>query len=807
MSTRYNPAYQSYPLPAAPPPPPPPPDTVGFSLAGTYTDRWTAFMTAGQGSSITQITGGIRITAGTAVTDATAVQLWSKNTAEGPHAIKFRAIRRDTGGGADSTSMLFYLCCQGKGTVDKPVNLNSWTADGSTRFELDSKGYRVTVGPLGGTAANEHQIRLNRLDANNTLGTSLIGTSSTYNTNPGVFIFTKDVAYDCEIHRTGTLFKFIQKRVSDGETKTLEFTDATMDDYALGFVGIRALFKCDWEITNFTVVPIDLPPPLIDPDGFEFKDDYEQNWQYLSRPGTILEQGVDAVTLKANPDLALGDGAFATLVSRLAFTGDFEVTYDLTRLDSIVGSSTQEGFLFYFSLIGDGSAGHPVDLLAWDPVDGSTRFEHYGKGYRASFDGVNNGALTEGQVRLRAFAGGGNTTGTVIIGTGAPNTTPGSFPFTKNVKFNCVLRKEGTKFNFKYKPASGSTWTVLPEVDNANVATYKSGRFIWRMMAGRSATIGAFRVTAISAGTPSKDMTLITTGDDAEKVTQLKIMASGVDADNNGQRKVIAGVQTPVMKATDTILCIGSYRYSIPQDDYSVITTRMGLMALEDDTLGQILTEDTGRNNREPENPKDYQLQGAIVKPASGGPKWLNLAAFAGSTVNNGQMIDILQDYAWVQGLLVPSDIDVAKTITHFKSTTGLVTSMTIGVDSAAATKYVVCSVNLGALKANDLLIVTARSEISTALTPRTAILGQVMLSTVTGVTTGTELAETTGKDVALVPVQLDYIPFAAMYKVPAAMPAAWLNFWLQASGSSNSGQTIGVTSGRTELACIKVSE
>jgi hypothetical protein len=227
-------------------------------------NRWSEWI--GIGGSITAITGGVNITAGVANGgDAAAVQMWAKAkwSPAGGTKVKFRATRRDTAVGSGvEPAMLGYWATQGDATANHPADPNAWTtATAATRWEFNCNGLRVSYGPRGGTGTNNDQVRTREQTADGTLGTQILGTGLP-NMQPGNFSFAKDVAYDCEVTIANGVFTFKQTKVSDGTVKTISDPNAAYTAPTQGWIGIRAMETCSFDIINYTVeeVTVDTDP-------------------------------------------------------------------------------------------------------------------------------------------------------------------------------------------------------------------------------------------------------------------------------------------------------------------------------------------------------------------------------------------------------------------------------------------------------------------------------------------------------------------------------------------------------------------
>jgi hypothetical protein len=232
-------------------------------------------------------------------------------------------------------------------------------------------------------------------------------------------------------------------------------------------------------------------------NAFSLGPDYTDNWTLFTTVHASISQSTAGVTLTAGPtQLAAGnDPEHIQIVSKQAWAGDFKATFDLTRLDASAGTSDAESGLFYFMITGDGTTGHPANILTWSGATGATRFEYQSTGFRMSFDPDGTPSTNDGQIRLRYFPGGNNQNGTQILDNGAPNTQPGGFPFTFAVTYTCTVQRIGTTFTFTRFPTDGGATTRIT-VDDANVDNAQTGRFIFRMMAGRTFRIENFTVAS-----------------------------------------------------------------------------------------------------------------------------------------------------------------------------------------------------------------------------------------------------------------------------------------------------------------------
>lgn len=243
--------------------------------------------------------------------------------------------------------------------------------------------------------------------------------------------------------------------------------------------------------------------PPVPASGFATGPDYTVNYVPKVTATSSITQVGNAVRLSAGPTLANGDAEHCQILSKLRHPNRFIATVDITVRDNIVGSTTQEAGLWYFTMTGDESPDHPADITLWPNTDGSTRFEMFCEGYRASYDPLDPGGVNQDQIRLRQANANGSTNLAQIIGTGAPNTQPGSYPFLQNKTYRCTLRKDVNFFGFKYQNITDNG----PVVDQINVTNeligqYSVGQFIFRAMAGRIIDIEVVSVMEITDPVP-----------------------------------------------------------------------------------------------------------------------------------------------------------------------------------------------------------------------------------------------------------------------------------------------------------------
>jgi hypothetical protein len=238
--------------------------SLNGSVNSPYTDRWATWI--GTGASITSITGGVRVTAGASGGgDAVAVQMWNKTLFSPTDGtmLKFRLKRKDTGLGTAVTypAMLFYWAEKGDGTAGHPTDPSSWTgATAATRWETNCDGFRMSIdgrdGTVGIAGSLEAQIRV-RKQNRTAAGDSILGPTVT-----GPFILATDVAFDVTLTCVGGTFTATVTKVSDGTVLgTVTSTDTRYGTPIQGYVGIRAMETCDFEITNYEV------SAAVDPGG------------------------------------------------------------------------------------------------------------------------------------------------------------------------------------------------------------------------------------------------------------------------------------------------------------------------------------------------------------------------------------------------------------------------------------------------------------------------------------------------------------------------------------------------------------
>jgi hypothetical protein len=238
---------------------------------------------------------------------------------------------------------------------------------------------------------------------------------------------------------------------------------------------------------NISVLADEPEPPAS--ASFDLGPLYTTNWELRQNDGPIgsIDQHATGVTM--TPGSEQTDSGIPsqhiTLISKAAFTGDFEVEFDITRLDNADGSDQQESGLFYFMMRGVGGE-YPADITQWPDTKGFTRFELHASGYRMSFDPRGTDNNNEAQIRLRSFEGNNDGNGTQILLTDPPNTKPGQFNFVRNTKYHCRVIRWGREFFFARRLADAlpTTEIVIRKIHN-DMALYQTGRFIFRPMAGR----------------------------------------------------------------------------------------------------------------------------------------------------------------------------------------------------------------------------------------------------------------------------------------------------------------------------------
>jgi hypothetical protein len=195
------------------------------------------------------------------------------------------------------------------------------------------------------------------------------------------------------------------------------------------------------------------------------------------------------------------DSQHGQIVSKLPMDSDFEIELDVTVLDDFAGTDQQECPLFYFFMKGNGTTGHPADLNSWTAAPAGTihRYELYGTGYRSSFGQRDPIGNNEHQFRLRRVVSGNYAD--QIIGTGSPNFQPGKFPFTKDHRYRCKLRKSGQTVTWSYRDQT-DTAVATPaaiSVTSTSLDDYTDGYFILRCMTGRKIKFNVISVTEIGA--------------------------------------------------------------------------------------------------------------------------------------------------------------------------------------------------------------------------------------------------------------------------------------------------------------------
>lgn len=287
----------------------------------------------------------------------------------------------------------------------------------------------------------------------------------------------------------------------------------------------------------------------------------------------------------------------------------------------------------------------------------------------------------------------------------------------------------------------------------------------------------------------------------AEQVTTLTIGAGG----GAGERSIYS-LPLGNIEAGDILLAYGNVRFLTTFDAAVVPTVEMILATDAAAVTGARVTELTGRNILEPGLAKDCQPQAAVILPAALNSARLNLTAFAASTQNQGSAIGVASD-GGLSALLIRAEGTVDPVVTHHKSAANPAGTLPIGSNSDTAAKIVIATVPLGDLEIGDILIIKGMCEVVTAEAIRTAILGQIVLSTDPNISTGIAMGRITGRDLATRPFTRDFHTFTWAHKVTAAIATAHLNMWLQASGASNAGKTIAVTAGATELKCTRIRQ
>jgi hypothetical protein len=211
-----------------------------FALGVDWAQRWTRYRTEGSGSTIIGKTNGIEIRAGSA-----SQWLLSKTALSVPAGkglrIRFRAVDL-TGfaGTAGNESMLLYAFMEGNGSAGHPKNVSIWPGmTGSVQMERWSFGYRTTFAPRGTDTRNDNHVRVRQLLANDTLGVHRV--NDIHNPPGEPFAFPKGVGFLITQEIKGQTFRWTQKRLSTGSTRTLTRVDPGFDDRRTGRIGFRAM--------------------------------------------------------------------------------------------------------------------------------------------------------------------------------------------------------------------------------------------------------------------------------------------------------------------------------------------------------------------------------------------------------------------------------------------------------------------------------------------------------------------------------------------------------------------------------------
>lgn len=227
-----------------------------------------------------------------------------------------------------------------------------------------------------------------------------------------------------------------------------------------------------------------------------------------------------------------------------------QIKFTITRRDNAAGTVAGVVMMLYFGTLGDLTAGHPANPSDWVGATAATRWEYSSYGMRVSWADSGGDSNTVNQVRTREFlAAGSPNQGTQKLGTGAPNTQPGSLPFVKDTTYNCVVDITGNVFTFTQTNVSSGAVKTITHTDVA-YSSHQIGYMGFRTMETLDMEMTNFSVVIngapVSVDLPAAEVTVnVANPSPAAGLTNL--------------RAALAALSSPVTKHTDIILADGDY--------------------------------------------------------------------------------------------------------------------------------------------------------------------------------------------------------------------------------------------------------
>ncbi len=232
--------------------------------------------------------------------------------------------------------------------------------------------------------------------------------------------------------------------------------------------------------------------------GFALAPSLDLDWAVHMDPvlGAGVTQDANGVTLKAAPYVYSGDAdllarSSVVIWSRTAWSGDFKVSFEFTRLDNTTKTTgTGIGAMLYFHATGAGTEDHPASFAEWPSARPSEDdYTQYGRGIRITWSNYNT--VTPGnsnEMRLRSFEF--TTAYPAKIGADSP----AKFPFKRGVKYKMTFVRKGNKFSASVKDTTtGRTQSV--SWSSTQIGRFSSGYFGIRHQPGREARYEKFSVT------------------------------------------------------------------------------------------------------------------------------------------------------------------------------------------------------------------------------------------------------------------------------------------------------------------------
>jgi hypothetical protein len=157
-----------------------------------------------------------------------------------------------------------------------------------------------------------------------------------------------------------------------------------------------------------------------------------------------------------------------------------EVSFYATDLNGFAGTSLNEAMLLYSFMRGDGTAGHPADVSAWNAI-GSTRMEYNCFGYRTTFAPRGTDKKNDNHVRVRRMVANGTYGGHLVNDIHNPAGEPFAFPV--GVEFFLRMRIKGTTFTWTQRRVSNGATRTLTRTE-PRFADYRTGHLGFRAQGG-----------------------------------------------------------------------------------------------------------------------------------------------------------------------------------------------------------------------------------------------------------------------------------------------------------------------------------